>query len=89
MGAGLTPYDDVLGLDHLLLANGFEALTTLGGGANPNIVRAGNFTNYSAAGAVAVSNPSGNACLASPSRNETIKTNFRAKAQSRKEDQII
>jgi predicted porin len=64
MGAGLTPYDDVLGFDHLLLANGFEALTTLGGGANPSIVRAGNFTNYAAAGPVSVSNTSGNACNA-------------------------
>jgi predicted porin len=65
MGSGLTPYDDVLGMDHLLLANGFEGLTTLGGGANPSISRAGNFTNYAAAGPVSVSNPSGNACNAS------------------------
>jgi len=65
MGSGLTPYDDVLGMDHLLLANGFEALTTLGGGANPSIVRAGNFTNYGNTGPVSVSNPSGQACNAS------------------------
>ena len=35
MGAGLTPCDDVLGYGHLLLANGFEGMTTLGGGVNP------------------------------------------------------
>jgi len=62
MGAGLTPYDDVLGMDHLLLANGFEGLTTLGGGVNPSISRSGNFTNYSASGAASVSNTSGAAC---------------------------
>jgi predicted porin len=65
MGSGLTPYDDVLGLDHLLLANGFEGLTTLGAGANPSISRSGNFTNYGAVGPVSVSNTSGNACNAS------------------------
>jgi len=65
MGSGLTPYDDVLGYDHLLLANGFEGLTTLGGGANPSISRSGNFTNYAAAGPVSVSNTSGSACNAS------------------------
>ncbi len=64
MGAGLTPWDDVLGYDHLLLANGFEAQTTLGGGANPAITRAGGFTNYAAAGSVATSNTSGNSCNA-------------------------
>jgi predicted porin len=48
MGAGLTPWDDVLGYDHLLLANGFEAQTTLGGGASPSIVRGGNFTSFGA-----------------------------------------
>jgi predicted porin len=62
MGSGLTPYDDILGLDHLLLANGFEGLTTLGGGTNPNISRSGNFTNFGALGPVAVSNTSGMAC---------------------------
>ena len=65
MGSGLTPYDDVLGMDHLLLANGFEGLTTLGGGPNPSLARSGGFTNYAAAGPVSVSNPSGNACNAS------------------------
>lgn len=62
MGAGLTPYDDVLGMDHLLLANGFEGLTTLGGGANPAISRSGNFTNYGNTGPVSVSNTVGQAC---------------------------
>ena len=74
IGSGLTPYDDVFGLDHLLLANGFESETTLGGGVNPSIVRAGNFTNYTAGGPVAVSNASGNACLNS--------TNFDARYNS-------
>jgi predicted porin len=65
MGAGLTPYDDVYGLDHLLIANGFEGIGTLAGGPNPSIFRSGGFTNYGAFGPVSVSNPSGNACNAS------------------------
>lgn len=65
MGSGLTPYDDVLGMDHLLLANSFEGLTTLGGGVNPNISRSGNFTNFGNTGPVSVSNTSGQACNAS------------------------
>lgn len=65
MGSGLTPYDDVLGMDHLLLANGFEGLTTLGGGTRSNIIRSGNFTNFGAVGPVSVSNTSGTACNAS------------------------
>ena len=71
MGSGLTPWDDVMGMDHLLLANGFEGMTTLGGGASPNISRSGNFTNYGATGPVSVSNPSGAAC--------TNSTNFDAR----------
>ena len=47
MGTGLTPWDDVMGYGHLLLANGFEGMTTLGAGASPSISRAGNFTSYS------------------------------------------
>jgi predicted porin len=62
MGSGLTPWDDVMGLDHLLLANGFEGMTTLGGGTSTAISRSGGFTNYGAVGPVAVSNTSGNAC---------------------------
>ena len=62
MGSGLTPYDDVLGMDHLLLANGFEGLTTLGGGTQNTISRSGNFTNMGATGAASVSNTSGSAC---------------------------
>jgi len=62
MGSGLTPYDDVLGMDHLLLANGFEGLTTLGGGTQNTIARSGNFTNMGATGPAAVSNTSGTAC---------------------------
>lgn len=62
MGAGLTPWDDVMGMDHLLLANGFEGMTTLGGGASPSISRSGGFTNYGATGAVSVSQASGTAC---------------------------
>lgn len=58
MGSGLTPYDDVLGMDHLLLANGFEGLTTLGGGASPSISRSGNFTNYESSVAVTGSSAS-------------------------------
>ena len=46
MGNGLTPWDDVMGYGHLLLANGFEGLTTLGGGANPAISRSGGFTSF-------------------------------------------
>jgi predicted porin len=61
MGSGLTPYDDVLGMDHLLLANGFENQTTLGGGAGP-INRSGGFTAYGAFGPAAVSQGSGTAC---------------------------
>ena len=63
MGSGLTPWDDVMGRDHLLLANGFEGMTTLGGGVNVNITRSGGFTNYAAAGPVSVSNASGAACV--------------------------
>jgi len=62
MGAGLTPWDDVMGMDHLLLANGFEGMTTLGGGASPSISRSGGFTNYGAFGAASVSQASGSAC---------------------------
>ena len=62
MGAGLTPYDDVFGLDHLLLANGLEAMSTLGGGVNPNMTRGGLFTNYGSVGTTSVSNTVGNAC---------------------------
>lgn len=62
MGSGLTPWDDVMGKGHLLLANGFEGMTTLGGGPSPNIVRSGGFTNYGAVGPVSVSNTSGAAC---------------------------
>ena len=46
MGAGLTPWDDVMGYGHLLLANGFESMITLGAGPSPGIARAGNFTNF-------------------------------------------
>jgi predicted porin len=62
MGAGLTPWDDVMGMDHLLLANGFEGMTTLGGGASPSISRSGGFTNYGNTGAASVSQASGQAC---------------------------
>ena len=62
MGAGLTPWDDVMGMDHLLLANGFEGMTTLGGGASTSISRSGGFTNYGNTGAASVSNASGQAC---------------------------
>jgi predicted porin len=62
MGAGLTPWDDVMGMDHLLLANGFEGMTTLGGGANPLISRSGGFTNYGNTGLGATSNASGQSC---------------------------
>ena len=47
MGNGLTPWDDVMGYGHLLLANGFESMITLGGGVNPAISRSGNFTSFS------------------------------------------
>jgi predicted porin len=77
MGAGLTPYDDVLGMDHLLLANGFEGLTTLGGGIRNNIIRSGNFTNYAAAGPVSVSNTSGAACLNSTDWDARYGESFR------------
>ena len=60
MGAGLTPYDDVLGMDHLLLANGYEGLTTLGGGVSPAISGSGNFTNYGSFGAGGTANASTN-----------------------------
>jgi len=62
MGAGLTPWDDVMGMDHLLLANGFEGMTTLGAGTNPSISRSGNFTNFANAGPTATSNTSGQSC---------------------------
>jgi predicted porin len=62
MGAGLTPWDDVMGMDHLLLANGFEGMTTLGGGASTSISRSGGFTNYGNTGAASVSQASGQAC---------------------------
>ncbi|MBK9608031.1 MAG: porin [Betaproteobacteria bacterium] len=42
MGAGLTPYDDVFGMDHLLLANGTENMNLVSGGVNPAL--GGNFT---------------------------------------------
>jgi len=45
LGAGLTPFDDVLGFTHLLWANGLEAQTTIGGGFFNNN-GGGNFTNY-------------------------------------------
>ena len=60
MGAGLTPYDDILGMSHLLLANGYEGQTTLGGGTNTSITRSGNFTNFGALGAGGVCNNSTN-----------------------------
>jgi len=53
MGAGLTPWDDVLGYGHLLLSNGFEGLTTLGAGVNPGIARSGNFTNFASSTSIA------------------------------------
>jgi predicted porin len=53
MGAGLTPYDDVFGMDHLLLANGLENMDSLGGGVNPAMARGGNFTGFGSVGAVA------------------------------------
>ena len=53
MGTGLTPWDDVLGYGHLLLANGFEGMTTLGGGANPAISRAGGFTSFASSTSIA------------------------------------
>jgi hypothetical protein len=43
MGAGLTAYDDVFGMDHLLLSNGIENMNNLGGGVNPVISSGNNF----------------------------------------------
>jgi predicted porin len=54
MGAGLTPYDDVFGMDHLMLSNGLENFDTLSGGVNPNMVRGGNFTGFGSVGPVGV-----------------------------------
>src|SRR5258705_9382286 len=65
MGAGLTPWDDVMGMDHLLMANGFEGMTTLGAGTSTSISRSGGFTNYSNGGPTAASQASGQACLTS------------------------
>jgi predicted porin len=65
MGAGLTPWDDVLGISHLFFTNGFEGQTTLGGGTNPSISRSGGFTNYANGGAASVSQASGQACTSS------------------------
>jgi len=50
MGAGLTPYDDVFGMDHLLLANGTENMNQLGGGPSPTYGT--NFSAYMSNGAV-------------------------------------
>ena len=49
MGAGLTPYDDVFGMDHLLLANGTENMNLVSGGVNPAL--GGNFNGYGSVGA--------------------------------------
>ena len=60
MGSGLTPYDDVFGMDHLLLANGLENMNLLSGGANP--VFGNNFAAYGSTGTSATSGAFGNAC---------------------------
>ena len=66
MGAGLTPWDDVLGYGHLLQANGFEGMTTLGGGPSPGISRAGGFTSFSSNTSIAGFG-NGNANIGGPS----------------------
>jgi predicted porin len=66
MGAGLTPYDDIFGLDHLLLANGVENMNNLGGGVNPVINSGNQFAAYGSlvGGSASTVNPAlvGNAC---------------------------
>jgi len=59
MGAGLTSYDDVFGMDHLLLANGLENMNVLSGGVNP-VISGGN--NFNAYGALAATGGTGQTC---------------------------
>jgi predicted porin len=62
IGAGLTPWDDVMGLTHLLLANSFDGVTLLGAGGSTNIVRGGTFNNIGSFGPAATSQTGGQSC---------------------------
>jgi predicted porin len=62
MGAGLTPWDDVFGMTHLLLSNGLENMNTLAGGANPVINSGNNFSAFGSTGTSATSGAFGTAC---------------------------
>ena len=62
IGSGLTPYDDVFGMDHLLLSNGLENMNTLSGGVNPVIASGNNFSAYGNTGTAAASGAFGQAC---------------------------
>ena len=66
MGAGLTAWDDVFGMDHLLLSNGIENMNNLAGGVNPVISGGNNFAAYGSlvGGAASTANPAliGQAC---------------------------
>ncbi|MFS8087283.1 MAG: porin, partial [Acidobacteriota bacterium] len=48
MGAGLTPWDDIFGMDHLLIANGTENMNLFVGGVNP--VFGNSFSGYGSVG---------------------------------------
>jgi len=59
MGAGLSSYDDVFGMDHLLLANGLENMNNLAGGVNPVLNSANNFNAF---GSLAATGGNGQTC---------------------------